>query len=364
MNPSEDKQSGSNKDNWMGLPHPGSPVLSHRLLNALRLDDIWHSKEALRGMIRQAAIEVAELERQASASSSCAARDAALEEAARICDRYAGGKWAAYKIGNGPDRANSHAEGESDGADECAKLIRAMKGAPVPESGQINAAGQEESSEVAVVKPAQDAARTPAPAAPTDDLYLCIADGEGSHETRVCRGYDAVARFYEEMCGKDSDGTLGSLKSAWDDPDEWRNIRTMLKLDLYNATFLIYGISEADIQRSGLAFSASTATEELPLSCEVENGAIVIRIGAKCLAHATNINPALWDAENDRGQFKVTDPVAFAKEVHRELVREEEDGSTPLTRTLDKAIYEAINQGAEGVEEASALSATEEGKDG
>ena len=91
--------------------------------------------------------------------------------------------------------------------------------------------------------------------------------------------------------------------------------------------------------------------DDVPLRCEVVNGAIEFTIGAKILAHATNISPNLYDAENDRGQYRVTDPAAFAKEVARELDRESEDGSTPLTRLLDTVIEEAINQGAEGVEE-------------
>ena len=97
--------------------------------------------------------------------------------------------------------------------------------------------------------------------------------------------------------------------------------------------------------------SLAAPKDDVPLRCEVVNGAIEFTIGAKVLAHATNISPNLYDAENDRGQYRVTDPSAFAKEVARELDRESEDGSTPLTRLLDTVIEEAINQGAEGVEE-------------
>lgn len=94
------------------------------------------------------------------------------------------------------------------------------------------------------------------------DLYVCIADGEGTHETRVVRGYEGVAAFYEEMCGKDADDTLDSLKRTWDDPEEWANGRTKLHLELYCATFTVYGISPAELERSGLAFSATAFTRE------------------------------------------------------------------------------------------------------
>lgn len=90
--------------------------------------------------------------------------------------------------------------------------------------------------------------------------------------------------------------------------------------------------------------------DELPLSCTMIDGAIVIWVGEKALAHATNINPKLYDPERDCGLYAVTDHAAFAKEVVRKLKQEGEDGSTMLTDVLDRAVYEAINDGAEGVD--------------
>ena len=113
-------------------------------------------------------------------------------------------------------------------------------------------------------------------------------------------------------------------------------------------------IYENEVLREQLAaLSAIAPKDDVPLRCEVVNGAIEFTIGAKILAHATNISPNLYDHENDRGQYRVADPAAFAKDVARELNRESEDGSTPLTRLLDSVIEEAINQGAEGIEENS-----------
>ncbi len=51
------------------------------------------------------------------------------------------------------------------------------------------------------------------------------------------------------------------------------------------------------------------------------------------------------------GLWKVTDAETFAKEVCRALNDEREDGTTRVHMMFDAAFMEAINQGAEGVEE-------------
>ena len=51
------------------------------------------------------------------------------------------------------------------------------------------------------------------------------------------------------------------------------------------------------------------------------------------------------------GFWKVTDSEAFSREVVRALNDEEEDGTTRVHRLFDAAFNEAINQGAEGIEE-------------
>lgn len=91
--------------------------------------------------------------------------------------------------------------------------------------------------------------------------------------------------------------------------------------------------------------------EAAHLECVAEGGVISMRIGVKTLAHATEICPELWDAEKDRGSYKVIDPEVFAKEVADKINDEDEQGNTLLTRMLDKAIADAINWGCEGIEE-------------
>ena len=117
-------------------------------------------------------------------------------------------------------------------------------------------------------------------------------------------------------------------------------------------------MGEYMLQRSDeiiAALSAPSETEpslydELPLRCSASGGALNIRIGVNVLAFATEHCPDLWDGEKDRGRFKVSDPETFAKEVERAINHEDEVGGTMLTRMLDAAVLEAIEQGAEGVE--------------
>lgn len=102
----------------------------------------------------------------------------------------------------------------------------------------------------------------------------------------------------------------------------------------------------------------SNAKEETPLSCKIDDGELVIRIGINVLTFASNHrDPFLVDDEITgfpRQAWIVTDVLEFAKDVCRELNREEEDGSSPLTNLLDLAFTNALDQGSLGVEEVPA----------
>jgi hypothetical protein len=82
--------------------------------------------------------------------------------------------------------------------------------------------------------------------APT--VFLCCGDGEGSHEFRVCATEQEVFDYYEYLCGQDHDGTVNSIKSAFADPDEWRNSGTMLELKLYCATFSVWKVEAKELR--------------------------------------------------------------------------------------------------------------------
>lgn len=80
-------------------------------------------------------------------------------------------------------------------------------------------------------------------------------------------------------------------------------------------------------------------------------GTITIRISAGSLKHAAQRSPKLETYDDETGDFLLPkiDAKVFAKEVWRELVREQEDGTTPVHLLFDKAFEEACEQGAEGI---------------
>ena len=89
----------------------------------------------------------------------------------------------------------------------------------------------------------------------------------------------------------------------------------------------------------------------MPLRCQFKKDCIVIEIGHEVLAHATNINPDFYNDELDKGQYRVVDHKAFAKEVVGYLNQEDEEGNTLVTTMLDQGITRAIEGGSEGVED-------------
>lgn len=80
----------------------------------------------------------------------------------------------------------------------------------------------------------------------------------------------------------------------------------------------------------------------------IEKGEIVIRVAVKAL-------PLAYEAGTDLGVhepgFKITNARAFAKDLVRALNDEDEQGTNPIHRLFDDAMAEAIEQGADGVEE-------------
>lgn len=89
---------------------------------------------------------------------------------------------------------------------------------------------------------------------------------------------------------------------------------------------------------------------KLPLTCRVERGAIRISIDAATVKFATENHPEFWDCEADTYRYKVADSAEWLKSVARYITHEREDGSSLLTDLFDKAIYEAVEQGEEGLQ--------------
>lgn len=94
---------------------------------------------------------------------------------------------------------------------------------------------------------------------------------------------------------------------------------------------------------------------DAPLTVDVENEEVVIRIGIGILAwafdHMEENNPWSDDKCDYVQKWKVSNPVEFAKDVVGELTNEAEDGSNPLTSLLDQVSTAAADQGSLGVEE-------------
>lgn len=92
-----------------------------------------------------------------------------------------------------------------------------------------------------------------------------------------------------------------------------------------------------------------------PLVCVIEDEQLVIRIGVSVLAFACQQREPFHAYDEKIGDWRnfwdITNPNEFAKEIKAELLREEEDGSSPLTNLLDKAAEEALDQGSLAVKE-------------
>lgn len=92
------------------------------------------------------------------------------------------------------------------------------------------------------------------------------------------------------------------------------------------------------------------AKDEMPLRCRVVDGVIDMSIGVNILRFATESHPDFWDERSNHNDpnIKITDAAVFAKEVVYTINKEAEDGSTMLTRMLDEAIKQTIENGCEG----------------
>ena len=80
----------------------------------------------------------------------------------------------------------------------------------------------------------------------------------------------------------------------------------------------------------------------------IKGGAIVIRIPIKNLPQVVEGAWALGALDT---RWKITDAPAFAEALVDELNREDEEGTTMIHKMFDAAINEALEQGAEGIEE-------------
>lgn len=91
-----------------------------------------------------------------------------------------------------------------------------------------------------------------------------------------------------------------------------------------------------------------------PLEVEVKGGRLVISIGIDTLAFAANHHDEFTPYDKNLGdwvqRWKVFENGEFALAVARQMGRESEDGSTPLTRFQDEMFIAAVKDGCLGIE--------------
>lgn len=95
--------------------------------------------------------------------------------------------------------------------------------------------------------------------------------------------------------------------------------------------------------------------DNAPLTVAIEKGALVVRIGIGTLAHAVTYSD--WAHPYDEGSgdyirsFAIVDAPQFAFDVVHEMLREAENGATPITDFLDRMSEAAVNDGSLGLHE-------------
>ena len=91
---------------------------------------------------------------------------------------------------------------------------------------------------------------------------------------------------------------------------------------------------------------------DAPLSVKVTDGRLVISIGISTLAFAAQECNYCYSYDQTVNDFvhhmKVTDPLLFAKELVTELQEEDEEGTTSVHLMIDKAVEQAVENGARG----------------
>lgn len=93
-------------------------------------------------------------------------------------------------------------------------------------------------------------------------------------------------------------------------------------------------------------------TARLESEAQIVDGKLVIALRIGTLAHAAR-HSDYFDRLAEQGtKLKITDEAVFAQSVANALNAEEEDGSTPITRMLDKAFEHVSEWGEDGIEEA------------
>ncbi|MPS27590.1 MAG: hypothetical protein E2576_11155 [Alcaligenaceae bacterium] len=93
---------------------------------------------------------------------------------------------------------------------------------------------------------------------------------------------------------------------------------------------------------------------------QLRHGRIVISISVPTLADAARGSDYFYQAKEAGTPLVITDEAALAQSVMHALSEEAEDGSTPVSRMLDKAIEQVAEYGEPGIDETPLGHATKE----
>lgn len=99
------------------------------------------------------------------------------------------------------------------------------------------------------------------------------------------------------------------------------------------------------------AESTGDGCARLESEARIEGGRLLIALRISTLAHAARCSEYFWRAKEDGTPLRITNEGVLANSVRRALNREEEDGSTPISRMLDEAVEWVAEQGEDGIEE-------------
>lgn len=87
-----------------------------------------------------------------------------------------------------------------------------------------------------------------------------------------------------------------------------------------------------------------------PLTVQIKDGELIMRVGIDTLAHAAEYGEMFNEFKPYPACYppyvKVKKKSLLAKDVKTELLRNDEDGSTPLSRLLDQMLVEAREDGS------------------
>lgn len=129
----------------------------------------------------------------------------------------------------------------------------------------------------------------------TGEAYFCRVSGEGSADYRVCLTEKEVMAFYEEMFGKDYDGTVNGEIEHFRNSDNWA--LDHYHVDLYCAQLQVWRVPIsvlANRRASRPEVDAERVREIARKHC--------INTGQGTIATMYNIENAIYEALSERAR--------------------------------------------------------------